>query len=491
MKSRRVRDRCALYAAICDSSRVIHTIVRRSASGTRSAIRPVEQLDGVHDRDRASPARSASCSRYCRSRSRRRRCVSMFATLRSRSARGDLRLQDVVGAGRAAAQMRLSGTSRTVKPQLRQQVLGLPRDFLAVLERAGGVVGDRRARARRAGAPRSSARRYSVMSSASAETRAAFAGIGRIVAQHEAVVLDGRAAARRRDQDCVEPLAFDLARPGIDVGARLRERLRARGPCDGRARRSSPRPPASTTSMPCRVSSADRRLVDRRARAPAWRSRAAARRGPCARPAAGKTPAAHRRRFGRRAGVRPSIAPAPSRSIGRPSRPHGRAPAAPAAAEAACASRRTSRRKRRAEAAADRAARAASSARSSRSGQRPPIGLLDMRARMIDEVHVVHARRAGGHAGEAGEAAVDVLDDLGGRRPVVLQHVLDQVDAAARGIELVAEQHIGRAGRGAEAAMHAGAQDLVGLRDVCGSASCARVKEVCMLRPPAAHPARD
>ena len=33
-------------------------------------------------------------------------------------------------------------------------------------------------------------------------------------------------------------------------------------------------------------------------------------------------------------------------------------------------------------------------------------------------------------------------------------------------IELVAEQHIGRAGRGAEAAMHAGAQDLVGLRDI-------------------------
>ena len=50
--------------------------------------------------------------------------------------------------------------------------------------------------------------------------------------------------------------------------------------------------------------------------------------------------------------------------------------------------------------------------------------------------------------------------------PVVLQHVLDQIDAAARGIELVAEQHIGRAGRGAEAAMHAGAQDLVGFRDV-------------------------
>ena len=47
-------------------------------------------------------------------------------------------------------------------------------------------------------------------------------------------------------------------------------------------------------------------------------------------------------------------------------------------------------------------------------------------------MHVVHAGRAGRHAGEAGEAAVDVLDDLGRSRPVVLQHVLDQVDAPAR-----------------------------------------------------------
>ena len=49
---------------------------------------------------------------------------------------------------------------------------------------------------------------------------------------------------------------------------------------------------------------------------------------------------------------------------------------------------------------------------------------------------------------------------------VLLQHLLDQVDPPARAIEFVAEQHIGRAGRGAEAAMHAGAQDLVGLRDI-------------------------
>src|SRR5580693_186279 len=81
-------------------------------------------------------------------------------------------------------------------------------------------------------------------------------------------------------------------------------------------------------------------------------------------------------------------------------------------------------------------------------------------------MHIVHARGTGGHAGETGQAAIDVLDHLGGRRPVFFQHLLDEVDSATRAVELVAKQHIGRAGRGAEAAMHAGAQDLVGFRDI-------------------------
>jgi len=52
------------------------------------------------------------------------------------------------------------------------------------------------------------------------------------------------------------------------------------------------------------------------------------------------------------------------------------------------------------------------------------------------------------------------------RRLVLLQHLLDQIDPPAGAIELVAEQHIGRTGRGTESAMHAGAQDPVGLCDV-------------------------
>ena len=42
------------------------------------------------------------------------------------------------------------------------------------------------------------------------------------------------------------------------------------------------------------------------------------------------------------------------------------------------------------------------------------------------------------------------------------EHLLDQVDTPARAVELVAEQLVGRAGGGAEPAMDAGAQDLIG-----------------------------
>ena len=42
------------------------------------------------------------------------------------------------------------------------------------------------------------------------------------------------------------------------------------------------------------------------------------------------------------------------------------------------------------------------------------------------------------------------------------EHLLDQIDAPARAIEFVAEQLVGRAGGGAEAAVHAAAQDGLG-----------------------------
>ena len=50
---------------------------------------------------------------------------------------------------------------------------------------------------------------------------------------------------------------------------------------------------------------------------------------------------------------------------------------------------------------------------------------------------------------------------LGGRLGA-LQHLLDQVDTTARAVELVTEQLVGRAGGGAEAAVHALAQQRFG-----------------------------
>ena len=93
---------------------------------------------------------------------------------------------------------------------------------------------------------------------------------------------------------------------------------------------------------------------------------------------------------------------------------------------------------------------------------RPAIGPFDVHPRMVDEMHVMHASRARRHAGEAGKATVDMLDHLRRRRPVVLEHVLDQVNPAARRIEFVPEQHITWACCGAKAAMRAGANDALG-----------------------------
>src|SRR5581483_6409221 len=80
----------------------------------------------------------------------------------------------------------------------------------------------------------------------------------------------------------------------------------------------------------------------------------------------------------------------------------------------------------------------------------------------VGEPAVAHAGGTGAFAGAAGEAAIEMqpraLGDLG-----ALQRALDEVDAAARAVEVVAEELVGRAGRGAETAMHALAQDGVGL----------------------------
>src|SRR5205814_1399036 len=92
--------------------------------------------------------------------------------------------------------------------------------------------------------------------------------------------------------------------------------------------------------------------------------------------------------------------------------------------------------------------------------ERPAYAVFDDFAADIREAAVLHAGGAGGLAGATGEATVQVQLRFG-RDGVSLQQFLDQVDTAARAVELIAEQLVSRTGRGAESAMHASAQDAV------------------------------
>ncbi len=85
-----------------------------------------------------------------------------------------------------------------------------------------------------------------------------------------------------------------------------------------------------------------------------------------------------------------------------------------------------------------------------------------MDAGMVDQMHVVYARRARRRAGKTGQTTIDMGHGFGVGGPAVFQHVLDEVDATARAVELVAERHIGGTGGGAKTAMHALAQDGLG-----------------------------
>ncbi len=80
----------------------------------------------------------------------------------------------------------------------------------------------------------------------------------------------------------------------------------------------------------------------------------------------------------------------------------------------------------------------------------------------VRQAAVAHAGRAGGLAGAAGETAIQ-MELSPSRRGAAFQHLLDEIDASPGTVQLVTEELIGRAGGGAEAAVHALAQDPVGL----------------------------
>ena len=87
--------------------------------------------------------------------------------------------------------------------------------------------------------------------------------------------------------------------------------------------------------------------------------------------------------------------------------------------------------------------------------QRPSPALLDELARALDQAVVLHTRRAGGDARHAAQAAVEVLGDLVGQQDRAVLERAHQVDAPARRVHLLVPQHVGRAARQAEPAVHA------------------------------------
>jgi hypothetical protein len=260
-----------------------------------------------------------------------------------------------------------------------------------------------------------------------------------------AVFLHRRSTARRGDQDRVEPFALDLGHPGIDVapGEGLRVRLPAHV-VDQSAAAAFPPDGDDLDTVPGEQPFGG--LVDGR---PQHALGAAAENRHAA--AAGSL------RRGRRAWV-PTGQP---RGRERHHRVHALALGQPGERVAEHAPGYAGAQEGEAE-----PARIGQNGGQDRAqqplGGRAAIGLLDMRTGMIDEMHVVHARRAGRHAGEAGEAAVDVPNLGLGGGATGFEHVLDEVDAPARAVALVAVEQVGRAGRGTEAAMHAAPDDLFG-----------------------------
>src|SRR4051794_10114090 len=101
----------------------------------RSARRPVEELDGVDDWD-GGAARDLRHAADVAGGDEVRLDALDVRDLPGPELSGDLRLEEVVGAGRAAADMALRHVP-DCKARLLQELLRLLADLLAVLHRAG------------------------------------------------------------------------------------------------------------------------------------------------------------------------------------------------------------------------------------------------------------------------------------------------------------------------------------------------------------------
>ncbi len=109
-------------------------------AGTGAAIGPVQQLDGVHDGD-VEVGREVRDATDVAGRDHVGAGGAEMLELALLELACDLRLQNIVGAGRAAADVAL-GNIDDGEARLTQEEAGLVMDALAVLQRAGRMIGD-------------------------------------------------------------------------------------------------------------------------------------------------------------------------------------------------------------------------------------------------------------------------------------------------------------------------------------------------------------
>ena len=145
--------------------------------------------------------------------------------LQSRDIRGlaiaertsDVWLKDVIGARRAAAQMGFGRCSDHVTG-LGEQSFGRLCNLLPVLKGAGGVIANDQIPA----VPHRQTRLDEELTDIPCKRRHAggFLSIGRIAAEHEAVIFDRRPAAGSGDQDRLEISSSDFPVPRSDISPR-------------------------------------------------------------------------------------------------------------------------------------------------------------------------------------------------------------------------------------------------------------------------------
>src|SRR5262245_55483050 len=133
-----LRSRAGEFHQTLDRVHLVLELLQRLRAW--AAGRPVEQLNGVHHRDLAAALQLGDAADIAGGDEVRPHARDVVELSLAQLA-GKLRLQKIVGSCRAAADMPLGHVEHGITG-LREQRAGLVADLLAVLERAGRVIGD-------------------------------------------------------------------------------------------------------------------------------------------------------------------------------------------------------------------------------------------------------------------------------------------------------------------------------------------------------------